>query len=287
MMSAQAARRRLLKKLITSGALGAGALHMRGWSAPVVQSIVLPVHAGMSGDTPLLVTDPCFLTVTCINGGTQVQVQAGGQIVGPPAAIGGISVSVTLRLMNGNSVAATAGPYNAITASNGSWGPLPVPAAVFDASLGNAVEGVVSSPDATFTPDRCRRPYICSSSPPKPPECDPNNWDRSSLSFNGLILCNTGDGPALCETRYEILCAPPGTPGGPQNGTVIASGVVGPLGDSGCHDFTSQVQSLCGECTGNLIVRAIQHPLHGLPNGGTPKNDDDNDLWSEAYSCGS
>lgn len=273
-----ASRRRLLQTILASGMAAGGGLQLKTWSRPVVQSIVLPAHATLtgngpsSGPGPRSLTDPCFLLVNCVNDGTQVAVQAGGQVVGPPGTVGGLNISVTLRLMNGNSVVDSAGPFNTTTAGNGAWGLIPASPQLFAAAQGDAVEGVVSSPDATFTPDTCRLPFDCSVSSE---ECS-SEWDKSSLSFSQMTVCNVGDGPATCATSYEIWYA---ASGNPKNGSSVASGTVGPLGQTGCHDFLNEVVALCGDSQysgGRFKVKAYQHPLH--PGTG--------ELWSDTYICG-
>ena len=104
----------------------------------------------------------------------------------------------------------------------------------------------------------------------------PNNcWSRSSLSFTAgcdgdceevqTTVCNVGDGDMEDSVPWQLYYA---ASGNPKNGSVIASGSLGPLDSGDCETLTYDPEGV----SGNYMFRAEQEEGH--PGQG--------ELWSDA-----
>ena len=106
-------------------------------------------------------------------------------------------------------------------------------------------------------------------------EAAPEDWDRSSLVFEGscdadcevvqATVCNRGDGNMEGESTYEVWYAPEGNP---KDGWVVGGGTIPALPSGSCTTLTYSH----GGVEGNYMFHAFQRPGH--PGQG--------DLWSEA-----
>ncbi len=98
-------------------------------------------------------------------------------------------------------------------------------------------------------------------------------WDKSSLEFRGrtnvsndtvsALVCNGGSDMTF-QSTWELYQA---NRGNAKRGSVIASGVFGPLASGECTTLSASTMGLGG----NFKFRATQHPLH--PGRG--------ELWSD------
>lgn len=264
-------RRSALKTLALSG-VAAGATVNKSWVKPVVQSVILPAHAQTSSDFKGPLTDPCSVDVICESNGT-VTAEVSGQVVGA-GNVGDITIEVVCKLGGTEKTETTT------TNSNGEWS-----ASVNFGSPPDAgtVEVEATAPDLQFVgTTRCSGSYDCSEGEDG---CNDCKWDKSSLEFSGVEVCNTGDGPSKCPTKYEIWFA---SRGNPKHGRMIEGGTIGPLGYNGCHDFSSQLEARCEEADfqgGRFKVRAFQHPYHGAPNSDCSNTPINHDLWSDTWDC--
>jgi hypothetical protein len=75
-----------------------------------------------------------------------------------------------------------------------------------------------------------------------PTDVCPEEWSKSSFTWDGSSLCNHGAGPSLCPIRYEVIRFIAVNQGGSPYPSVQESGFIDPLGADGCHDFTALIQ---------------------------------------------
>ena len=105
----------------------------------------------------------------------------------------------------------------------------------------------------------------CALLSPVPPPSD--GWNKSSLEFQGstnydsatgtvsAYLCNVGDGDMIGSVPWELYYA---SRGNAKNGSIIATGSVGPLAAGECI----WIMATSAEGDGNYKFRAEQEPGH-------------------------
>ena len=86
------------REVLTGTAAGSGLALLAGghWRRPVVESVILPVHAQTSSLFSL--RDPCNVTVTASSGSNRVELT--GLVLGPSGHVGGITGTANLRILN-------------------------------------------------------------------------------------------------------------------------------------------------------------------------------------------